>query len=83
MKFYDLNSRVSPETMWAVCLPGLRGELSGGAPSDCFFLIREKLRPDWSTLCFLGISYQCEYKLFVKYITASESSFSYEFNMLC
>lgn len=42
MKFYDLNSRVSPETMWAVCLPGLRAELSGGAPSDCFFLIRDK-----------------------------------------
>lgn len=76
MKFYDLNSHVSPETMWAVCLPGLRGEVRSGAPSG-FFLIRERLRPDWSTLCFLGISYPCEYKLFLKYSTASESSFSY------
>lgn len=57
MKFYDLNSRVSPETMWAVCLLGLRSELSGDAPSGYLFLIRDELRPDWFTLGFLGISY--------------------------
>lgn len=61
MKFYDLNSHiVSPETMWVVCLPELRRELRGGARRECLFLIREKLRPDLSTLCFLGMSRLCE-----------------------
>lgn len=71
MKFYDLNSHVvSPETMWVVCLPELRRELRGGAPGVCLFLIRDKLRPDWSTLCFLGMSCLRECKPFAKHIMA-------------
>lgn len=82
MKFYDLNSHVPPETMWVVCLPELRRGLRGGSPSGCLFLIRDELRPDWSTVCFLGIGYLCECKLCLPNILQLKNLYSYECNML-